>query len=90
MVAKPNSTMLLKNFSLLNLRIIARIHGLSFLLFFSFFTLLWTLVYFFFFLHSHMILLHTKYLREIIQKNLEHLFHGCPMGLEYFWCFLLV
>jgi hypothetical protein len=43
-----------------------------------------------FFLHSHMILLHTKYLREIIQRNLEHLFHDCPMGLEYFWCFLPV
>jgi hypothetical protein len=92
MVAKPNSTMLLANFSLLNLRIIARKHGLSFLLFFfsfSFFTLLWTLVHFFLF-HSHMILLHTKYLREIIQKNLEHLFYGCPMGLEYFWCFFPV
>jgi hypothetical protein len=41
-------------------------------------------------LHSHMIMLHTKYLREIIQRNLEHLFYGCLMGLEYFWCFLIV
>jgi hypothetical protein len=88
MVAKSNSTMLLENFSLLKLKIIARKHGLSFLLFFSFFY--FTLDTCLFFFHSHMILLHTKYLRDIIQRNLEHLFHGYPMGVEYFWRFLPV
>jgi hypothetical protein len=67
MVANPNSTMLLKSISLLNLEINVREHGLSFLLI-PFFQasikvpivlILWTLVHFliiFFLLHSHMLL----------------------------------
>jgi hypothetical protein len=74
MVANPNSTMLLKSISLLNLEINIREHGLSFFLI-SFFqagikvpivSILQTLVYFliiFFLLHSHMPLLYKIFER---------------------------